>query len=314
MAEIKKQAFADYLSPLLTSAAPANYDRFNQLLSNVDPVTRSTRGIVLCYGDTEGLDCLRVAYAQLKVPCTPQEFSQNIAEALQEFACMRARGEYLTYPHFLLHGINQDTVDNVVKKIIDNARIIQETEKLKPGLFNRSGIVRPIQGGAYFLLLTNGDSDDFHGFSLRLSKDGRYFSEVIAKVGFLLDETNRTGIIVNVQGRKVARFYRAYAQSDDPKKKAAGEVGILKDKKEGREYAALTGKLGSEARTFVIKEVMELLASWGFDRVMAIKPEQHVMYIAKHPRFASKYERNLRDAGLTQESGIYLMCDLRSKA
>ena len=166
-------------------------------------------------------------------------------------------------------------------KILDNARIIRESLASRTKVYAKFANHSPQVVDGYHLILEDGVADDFEGLSLQLRRqvdqERRRHDPVFAKVGFYLDTTNKLAYVSNCQGRLVS-------VDRDPQARR-------KQRKLGQEYARFGHLAGNEPRAYVATKLFELLAGMGIEKVRAIRPQEHLMAIGKHPGFRANYPR-----------------------
>ena len=225
------------------------------------------------------------------------EFSRRAGDAIQKFAAPFPNEDNLAYPHFLLHGLEQPTVEDIISKIEHNGRIMHETIPLRPTF----GFEKPMDlERGLFAKLTWGDTDDYFGISLHLctsySDAFAIVPETVAKVGFFLDRTNNEVYVINLQGQRVD-------------KKMVNGVW-KRDKEKGKEYARLTSKLGIDPRVVLLKWLCMYAKEKEYTRIKVIRPTFHPMFIEQHKGFYATYEPVIKQADITQENGCYLEASL----
>lgn len=226
-----------------------------------------------------------------------QEFSERTAQAIQKFAEPFPEEDNLAYPHFLLHGLEKPTVDDIISKIEHNGRIIHETIPRRP----ICGFEKPIDlERGLFAKLTWGDTDDYFGIALHLctTYDDAFsmIPKTAAKLGFFLDRTNNEIYVINLQGQRVDR---------------KNVNGVWKRNKEkGKEYARLTSKLGIDPRGFLLKWLCMYANEKEYTRIKVIRPTFHPMFIEQHKGFYATYEPVIKQSGITEENGCYLEASL----
>lgn len=293
MAQIDTAALTGLLAESLLNGTLPDGESLRKAFDNPPRGNRfAVRGIALCY-ESEGIRCLMKAYGQLQEKVLPIEFAREVADAVNVFAkpFPEGRDDNLTYAHFLFHGLQLPTVKGICAKIIDNGRIMHESQAVQNELKERFGKPVPIQarGSTFYLALTSGFADDYHGLSYQLTpfpSAGSFNPHSLSKVGFLIDTTNSCAYIINVQGQQTSKNAEKRAKS-------------------GKSFRELGEKLGMDPRAFVVKRTIELCYRMGLEGVRAIKPGQHPMSIGSHNGFVGKYEPALISAGLDIDENVY---------
>lgn len=273
---------------------------FGDALEFPNPDNNKGRGITMCYGDPEGIAAITRAYDSLTEEQDINVFGLAVAEAIDQFASFFPEGEHnLCYPHFLLHGIARPTLTEVVEQIRNNARIIIGTLSVRDSIRAQFGKPRLIDGGLS-LCIRNGLGDDFDGLSFQLFHPDQPLSDnnPFAKAGFVLDTSINQATVVNLQGRKKQT-------SEDPMSKKQYRA-------QGRAFARFpTDHNGLDPRAFVLNHLCEFLGEIGIKTVRAIRPEEHLMHIGKHPGFRANYDEILEIAGFHVQDQVYRLRELR---
>lgn len=247
-------------------------------------------GLTMCYGDPEGIAAIARSFNQLQQPTSLERFAALVTESLQRFAQNYSEDTHnLCYAHFLLHGLALPSAREVAAKIDDNARIISETSKVQDSFLQQMLPKIPVDG--YVFKLERGDTDDFNGISLQLQSTARSFSNVFAKVGFFIDTSSSSAIVINVQGRRILNT------SDEQFKR--------QQKEEGRQFARLAARLGMDPRAYVLTKAFTLLEAFGVKEIRAIRPEEHVMAIGNHRGFRANYRHVLESVGMQPIDDTY---------
>lgn len=266
------------------------------------------KGIVLCYGDDEGMAAIVRAYQNLQVPASEERFAQLIAAEFKAFAGQfPAHDHNLCYAHFLLHGLRQNSAEQVAAKIADNARIIAETGKMEETLLGMSVPECRVQG--YRFRLERGVTDDYQGISFVLeSRNSTLTLSPLAKAGFFIDATNAQAVVINVQGRKNLHRKPEALDTNDPRIReghAQRFANYRRAAEEGRMYARFGAAAGLDPRSYVLTELFGMLKQAGVSEVKVIRPSEHVMHIGNHPGFRAAYESVLHEAGMTRLDSLY---------
>ena len=205
----------------------------------------------------------------------------------------------LCYPHFLLHGLVQPSLESIVAKLNNNSRIIHETLSEEDKLIAKHG--RVILDGGIQLAMAHGATDDYFGIAYLLAKDSKKFpsssSGYVAKASFFVDRTNGDVYVMTLQGKRFS--------SNDPVR-ASHPSGEEKKLEAEREYGQIGNVLGMGPRRFILTKVIDFGRNNGFKRIRVIKPEEHPMFIARHKGFLANYEPVIRKAGITEDNGCYL--------
>ncbi len=226
---------------------------------------------------------------------TPQpyldDYCAHVANAMQYFADGFGEDADLCYSHFLMHGINEPTLEGVMDKIRENARIIHETRRGRPSLID--SLHSPVDLGFGLKLDFDwGQTDDYFGICSYAFDESIQWpggcTGYLAKFSIFTDHTNKTVYGFTIQGQQT------YGEKDG------------KDKKKGRNFFRLTAKLGMDPRAFVIKKVADIMRSKEYTKIRVVKPHDHPMFIEQHKGFVGKYEPIIRLAGIQNENGCYL--------
>lgn len=267
--------------------------KFNNALEN-SRGSFEPHGIKMCLAD-EALPSIVKAYKGLSVKVSPAVFAEAIATELDLFARTFPDNENpLTYPHFLIHGIGVSTLPEVIDKLRDNVRIIRQT--VPEDLISKR-IAVPGVGTMFF---RNGSGDDFHGHSFTLFSNG---TSEEAKVGCFFDLDKKVVYILNVQRR---RLYTHPAKETE-----TNAVRKVRQLSAHREFLKMCEKLdGKDPREFLISNLIDLSREAGFVSIRGIKSEAHPMAIAGHPGFKASYDQYFRNAGISEDLGIYLGLEL----
>jgi hypothetical protein len=265
-------------------------------------------GIFMIAADSEGIGAIIRSYSRLKDNVTPENFAEQIAEELNRFAEHLPEDRHnLCSPHFLLHGLVQDTVEAVIAKISDNARIMRSTEEHRDRIFLLDPPTSRIAG--YTFHLGSGDIDGFQGIRIGLNKEARSLTLApLAKIEFFIDNENSTAVIINVQGRKNHYQRPAPNAGDDAKAISRYESALTKYRiaaEEGREYARIHAQLKMDPRSYVITELIDLLQLNGIKQVKAIRATEHVMHIGRHADFYPRYDKVFEEVGMADSGSIY---------
>jgi len=243
-------------------------------------------------GNTKcAMELIRRAYSYLQDGTDISIYSKAVAGAMQHFAeplLLRS----LVWPHFLLHGIERESLDGVINKIQDNSRIIHETIERQFTFSSRN--VRDDSSGL-FIYFSGGTYEDSFGIASHLMNEDNGFiyhtPPYLAKVSFFLDETNKEVYVITIQGQKPSEH-------------------IDEAKKQGREFARVTAKLGMDPRTYLLKHIMDSRRKKGYKKAKVIRPHHHPYWIEQHEGFTGKYEPIILQAGIDQENGCYLEAEL----
>ena len=242
------------------------------------------------------MQLLERAYQELTVDV--EDYSQAVAEAMQNFARPFSEDDdNLCYPHFLLHGIVQPTLEGVVDRINTNSRIIHETLELREEIIRSYG--RIILEGDLQLAMSSGCTDDYFGIAyLFAMQDAILLSSAtsyLTKASFFVDQTEGEVYVITLQGRRFGPH--------DPIRAASGQEKRLANE---REYSRIGNIIGMGPRRFVLTKLKELSEELGYKRIRVVRPEEHPMFIEKHEGFKGNYENVIRKAGITEENGCYL--------
>jgi len=244
------------------------------------------------------------AYNGLADRCNIRKYGEAVAEAMQNFARpFPDEQSELCYPHFLLHGLVQPTLEEVIDKIDSNGRIIHETLEVGRKLMDEYGQVN--LDGNLRLLMSSGCTDDYFGIAHLLAKQDAILvssaSSYITKASFFVDMTNKDIYVMTLQGRRFGPH--------DPVR-AAHPSSQEKRFEAEREYSRIGNVLGMGPRRFILTKVMDFGRDKGFKRIRVIKPEEHPMFIERHEGFFGNYEPVIRKVGITEENDCYFECRL----
>ena len=300
MATIAVPEFADKIEEYLETPDKFDEKSIEATLNSVDPDDRhgARIGIRFDYTIELVMKLLARAYHTLNDGTSLRVFSQETAEAMQNFARpFPEKEDIMCYPHFLMHGIAKPTLEAVVRKINENSRIIHATLKVRDGItkrYSHATVSNDLQLG-----MVNGVTDDFFGISYLLAKGSETWphgiSGYIAKASFFLDTELRDIYVLTLQGSRFKAIGHGESLS-----KAEREL------KGQKEYSRIGNILKMNPRTFILTKVMDFGRENEFKRIRVVKPEEHPMYIEKHPGFLGSYEPVIRKAGVTTENECYL--------
>lgn len=249
---------------------------------------------------------IKKAHETLEDKTTINNYCENIAQTMQYFA--DGFGEDtdagLSYPHFLMHGIASKKLENVINKIKNNARIIHETRANREHFINSIKLPLNVDYGLK-IDFGNGQSDDFFGtccfmYDKTISDWSSGCFGYVAKFSIFLDITNKTIYGLTLQGK-------------ESEKTKMPDRTMIKDKEKGKYWFRLTSKLQMDPRAYLIKKVMKLTESKGYQQIKIIKPQYHPMFIEQHKGFIGKYEQAILRAGVTKDTGIYLEQIIKSE-
>jgi|GEM_PF-5441815 len=302
MVIIKEDALAKFLAEKIQTNVynpQEDDDRFDSTLRTCTPACpdecHKCPGINFDY--TAQAATLLLKRAHEKLPVTPEQFSSAIARAIQTFAHgFTEPKNHMCYPQFLLHGIEQNTLEAVVAKIEDNSRIIHETRAQAGAHYGRLALPHELALG-----IAGCDTEDYFGICHFLHRRDTHAApsyHYLAKFSVFLDASNKTVYGLTVQGQTSAQSRNT-------------DGTLIKDKKRGRAYARLTALLGKDPRTHTIEIAMDRLRSRGFTRAKIVRPNAHPYALEQHWGFIGKYENAILAAGITHENGIYLEAELR---
>ncbi|MEK6961600.1 MAG: hypothetical protein AABX47_10640 [Nanoarchaeota archaeon] len=282
--------FTAELERCLSDPTSFNRNRMNSYLCNLKLRLDDRHGLCFDYTIELAMKLFDRAFHNLHDGTTAAGFARKIAGSMADFGDRFNESLVSCYPHFLLHGISADRLDPTLEKIQDNSRIIHETLIERAGFVARHG--RSILGNDLESAYCVSDvSDHCFGVTSLLVTNcrpyGTYYGYV-AKFGIFLDKTNREAIGLGVQGQK-------------PTKPGDGEY-----------FARLSHLLRMDPRAYLIQDVMDTLSDEGYARLKVLVPSENPMTLENHSGFLGRYEPALREAGLTNRTGIYLTATLRS--
>jgi len=148
---------------------------------------------------------LERAYYELRQKTSSHEYCSGVAKAMQRFADGFGEDADLCYSHFLMHGINASTLDCVIQKIQDNARIIHETRTGRQHFID--SIPQPVDIGFDLKLGFDwGQTDDYFGICCYAYDKSTQWPEgctgYLAKFSIFTDTTNKIVYGLTVQGQQ----------------------------------------------------------------------------------------------------------------
>jgi len=257
-------------------------------------VLRKRRGISFGYTAKLVMQLIERAYNHLTEDVDIKDYAIGVANAMARFAHpFPSDQQTMCYPHFLLHGIAQPTLEGVVDKIDSNARIISETLEARERIASDYGHRRV--NGSLHLRMANGLVDDYFGITHILSNGGTAVCHTgfLAQAGFFVDKTNQDLYVLSLQG---GRFR---TKGDTPEAEQD-----TKDRK--RQYNRIQNGLGMSPRRFILSDLQDLGRELGHKRIRVVRPEEHPMAIESHDGFFGNYEPVIRKAGITTKNGPYL--------
>ena len=276
--------------------APGEYhgEQSSILLSSI-PFSEK-QGITFGYTGELVMVLLLRAFNRLLEKPSAEAFAERVSKAFQDFARPFPGEPTMCYPHFLLHGIANQTLEGVAGKIEENSRIIHETIANKGAIVQGVGRVS-VQGDLY-IDLYSGLVEDYFGIACVMAKKGASLvssaSNYIAKASFFVDATNGDLYVLTIQGGSFKDGLGiSLASAED--RLHAGE----------REYARINHTLGMSPRRFVLAKLMEIGKKMGYKKIRVVKPEEHPMFIGHHQGFFGGYELVIRKAGIAINSGCY---------
>ncbi len=308
MTKIRQGEFASRIEEYILDPACFNEERFGSSLYTViterqeeNPATGDVASIIktlhgLCFSEYIELVMilLNQAYCGLDDSTSLKKYSTAMSAAMQDFAEPLENGSSACYPgpYFLLHGIDQHTLDDCVTQFKSNGRIIHETLAARDSFLDKYGGGMCLENGIK-MYMEEGSAEDFFGICCYITSEDEKNphgtdSSYIAKVSFFLDTLRREIIVITLQGQRVL----------------AGQ------KKRSRAYARLAAKLGMDPRGYVLEEVCKIAKDELYRRVRIIRPEHHPMFLDEHPGFMARYEPVILVAGITKENGCYLESSL----
>lgn len=243
------------------------------------------RGITFDYTMQLAMQLIERAYNRLTDGSYIQDYAKAVAKAMQRFARPFPKDEVtMCYPHFLLHGIAQPTLEEVADKINTSGRIIHETLSAGDKLREDYGVVK--FNGNLRLSMSGGCVDDYFGIAYLLAKQDAVLlssaASYIAKVSFFVDTTNKEIYVITVKGSK------------------------FKDTNQEKEHDRIASGLGMGTRRFLLEKLKQFGKKKGFKKIKVVKPQEHPMFIEGHKGFLGTYEPVIRKAGITEDNGCYL--------
>lgn len=308
MTQIRQKAFSNRIEEYLDDSASFDEKRFDSSLYHVVRQNReritaagtSTRVVKvlqgLCFSEHIDLVMLLLdhAYRSLHDHTGRAAYARAISRALQSYAEPLADGALacFPYPHFLLHGLDRSTIEEVCGKLVSNGRIIHETLDARPRFMRAHG------GPVYLeqdmkMLMEEGAAEDSLGICCYLTRAAEpephgTDCSYIAKASFFLDTSRREIIIITLQGQRVQKG----------------------NKSRSREYARLRHRLKMDPRAYILKKICEIGRKEACLKIRVIRPLEHPMFLDQHPGFMARYEPIVRQAGIATENGCYLERDL----
>jgi hypothetical protein len=244
------------------------------------------------------------------------EFARRVAHSIQEH-CKSFYCDYaVSYPHFLLHGLPRTGIDGVVNKIADNSRIIHETIRERRGWFAQNFKVNIIGPQDFVIHLWCGDSEAYHGLNLSITAiDKDPSEEFLAKVGFFIDVTNNSAVVLNLQGQRNSNAVNLDSDSQKSESEpqslpTEGQQKRQTRRERGREFFKATNKLGMDPRTCLLLVLSSFCEQAGLSQIKAIKSREHPMSIAQHEGFKGNYDHCTQAAGFVESDEVYLIREL----
>jgi hypothetical protein len=309
---IRQTAFSNRIEEYLHNAGSFNQQRCNSSLYKVFTKERDKTSLAstpkegdkvmrgLNFSDHIGLVMMLIArsYRSLREQTETRTFARAVARALQTYASPIIDGDYacFPYPYFLLHGLEKSTIDEVVRKLEENGRIMHETLACRAQFMAKHG------GPLYLeqdtkMLMEEGAAEDTSGICSYLTKASEEHphgtdSSYIAKVSFFLDTLNREIIVITIQGQRVQQGNR----------------------ERSRGFARLTHMLQMDPRTYILKNICEIGRQEAYQKIRVIKPHAHPMFLDRHEGFMGRYEPVILQAGINTENDCYLETCLSAPA
>ncbi len=246
-------------------------------------------GSTLFPAEAEASAILQKAYEGLHDGTTEGAYGRAVVYALRTFfGSMAPSIEFGPTHHFLLHGLNHDTLDGVVGKISENGRIMNETFSCRDEFLRRHEAMPVTED--IVLSFHEGNIDMQMGIEAYVREpDDSYVFNYMAKIGFFIDKKNSTIYVLNIQGQMPGK------QENLPRFRA----------ERGRAFARLTAKLGEDPRSLALKKVMAASRNDGFHAIRAVRSSCHPLLIGNHKGFTGKYDRVILSCGFSDSPGPY---------
>lgn len=238
------------------------------------------------------------AFRGLEEKCFPAAFAEQISLSIAAFAKPFEERDNLCYPHFLLHGLEKSTAEEVAGKINENSRMIHETRTATRYFLEKYEKKNPLTADLA-IGMSMGHTDDFFGLSLVICPtEDSWISSTsgyTAKTSFFIDTTNKSATVMTIQGQR--------ADTKESKKTREGKIA-------GRRFARLSAELGMDTRAFLLRNLSRLLAEEGYKEIKVIRPSYHPMAIECHEGFLARYEPVIIQSGITHIDECYLKSQL----
>ena len=220
------------------------------------------------------------SYINLTEQIDPERFFSETIERMNSFP----KSHEKLWPEFMLHGIRQNGLTEVIDKIDDNMRIMLETTSAREDIIDQFAIRMYDQFGLK-TDMCNGTAECNLGIwqSLLDKSRANLGIEYNAKIGFYLDATNTEAYIFSVQG-----------------KNSHG--------KRGDNFARVKHRLGIDPRGFLLNELTEFLHEQDYVRIKAIKPDSHPFAIINHYGYKGTHGQVLTDSGFNENTEYFEKC------
>ncbi len=308
MTKIRKRAFANRIVSYLTDHDSFHEGKFDSSLFSVVEELRAVsvekgggdRQVKLIQGLRFGAHIELVmlllddAYLGLRDRTSIKVFAKAMAGAMQSFAEPMANGDLSCFPDptFLLHGLRRTVLADIVFRFENNGRIIHETLARRDGFLDSHGLAVNL-GHGIKMLMEEGSTEDCYGICGYLVSEDEENphgtdTSYIAKASFFLDASQKEIFVISLQGQRV----------------------LPSQKGRSRDFARLAARLQMDPRAFVLRKICEIGRGEGYQRVRAVRPEHHPMFLDHHHGFMARYEPIIRQAGIGEENGCYLEASL----